>query len=40
VPKNLQLSAETETFTATLNYDTSELFGKIEASCEIVLASQ
>jgi hypothetical protein len=32
VPSNLKLSGKKETFTITVNYDTQELYGKIEAS--------
>ncbi|NQU23193.1 MAG: hypothetical protein HQ567_18090 [Candidatus Nealsonbacteria bacterium] len=37
VPKDLEISGEKETFTATLTCDTRDLYGKIEASREIVI---
>jgi hypothetical protein len=37
VPKDLKLSGEEETFTATITFDTKELFGKFDATCEIKL---
>jgi hypothetical protein len=37
VPKDLKLSGNEETFTATVSYDTKDLFGKFDATCEIKL---
>jgi hypothetical protein len=35
----LKLTGKTETFTATVRYDTLELYGKLHASRKIVLTS-
>jgi hypothetical protein len=40
VPKDLKLAGKSETFTATVVYDTLELYGKVEASRKIVVASK
>jgi hypothetical protein len=32
VPKDLKLAGDRETFTATVTYETLELYGKVEAS--------
>jgi hypothetical protein len=32
VPKDLKLAGKSETFTATVTYDTLELYGKVEGS--------
>jgi hypothetical protein len=40
VPKKLELSGKKETFTATLTYDTPNLFGKIKASWKFAITAQ
>ena len=40
MPKDLKLAGKRETLTVTVVYDTLELYGKIEASREIVLTSE
>jgi hypothetical protein len=37
VPKDLKLSGDEETFTATVTFDTKDLFGKFDATREIKL---
>jgi hypothetical protein len=37
VPTGLKLDGEKETFTATVTYDTRELYGKLVASWEFVV---
>jgi hypothetical protein len=37
VPKDLKLSGDEETFTATITFDTKNLFGKLDAICRIKL---
>jgi hypothetical protein len=37
VPRDLKLSGDEETFTATVTFDTKDLFGKFEATGEIKL---
>jgi hypothetical protein len=39
VPKDLRISGDEETFTATISFDTRELFGKFDATYEIKLNS-
>jgi hypothetical protein len=39
VPKDLKLAGKSETFSVTVRYDTQDLYGKVEASRKIVLAS-
>jgi hypothetical protein len=34
------LAGESETFTITVNYDTQELYGKVEASRTFVVAAE
>ena len=36
----LQLSGKKETSTATLTYDTPDLFGKVEASWKLTVAAE
>jgi hypothetical protein len=38
VPKDLKLAGNRETFTATVIYDTLELYGKVEAKRTFVVA--
>jgi hypothetical protein len=40
VPKDLKLSGPKETFTATVSYDTLDLYGKVDASVPIVLEAK
>jgi hypothetical protein len=40
VPKDIKLADKTETFTVTVHYDTLELYGKIEASREVVVTAE
>ena len=40
MPKDLKLAATEERFTVAVRYDTLELYGKVEASRTIVIASQ
>jgi hypothetical protein len=40
VPEDLAISADRETFTATLTCDTKDLYGKIETSGKIVLTAK
>jgi hypothetical protein len=37
VPRNLIISGLDETFTATVTFDTKQLWGKINATCKIKL---
>jgi len=39
VPKDLKLAGKQEAFTATVTYDTLELYGRVEASRQFVVAS-
>jgi hypothetical protein len=39
VPSGLEVSGDKETFTATVTYDTGELYGKVEASWKLVVVS-
>ncbi|MHC4402782.1 MAG: hypothetical protein ACYTG0_24225 [Planctomycetota bacterium] len=40
MPKDIELAGDRETFTATVTYDTRELYGKVEASWEMVVESK
>ena len=40
MPKDIKLAGEKTVFTATVTYDTRELYGKVTGSYEIVLASR
>jgi len=40
VPKDLKLSGPKETFTATVTYDTLDLYGKVETTVPIVLETK
>jgi hypothetical protein len=40
VPKDLKVSGEKETFVATLTYDTLDLYGKMEATVQLVVEKQ
>jgi hypothetical protein len=40
VPKDLKLAGKTETFTATVKYDTKELYGKVEASRKLIITAK
>ncbi len=33
----MKLSGDAETFTATVTFDTKDLFGKLDATCEVKL---
>jgi hypothetical protein len=37
IPKDLQLSAARESFSAVVTFDTLDLYGKAEGSCTIVI---
>ncbi|MHC4177039.1 MAG: hypothetical protein ACYSWU_06015 [Planctomycetota bacterium] len=39
MPTDLEASGKKQTFTATVTYDTRDLYGKVEASCELVVTS-
>ncbi len=39
MPKDLKLAGRQETFTATVTYDTLELYGRVEGSRQFVVAS-
>jgi len=39
VPKDLKLAGEKEVFTITVDYDTQKLYGKIQATRDITIAS-
>ena len=39
MPSDLKPAGNRETFTATLTYDTLELYGEVKASYEIVVAA-
>ena len=40
MPKEIKLAGKQETFTVTVSYDTLELYGKVEASRQFVVASE
>jgi hypothetical protein len=40
VPRDLELSGNEETFTATVTFDTKNVFGKLDAICQIKLKSR
>ena len=40
MPKDLKLSGAKETFTATVTYDTLDLYGKVETTMPIVVEAK